>query len=98
MHQISAKKFISFMTSPAGRWLRVLIGVGMIYGGFSSDTSSGKILGLIGLIPFLAGGLDVCILAPLLGGYFSGPSTRQKLHQEIGHPEYGDKAHTWLKA
>ena len=98
MHKISAKNFISFITSPAGRWLRVFVGVVMILAGFSSETSSGKILGLIGFIPFLAGAMDVCILAPLFGAFFSGSSTRQKLHEETGHPEYGDKAHTWLKA
>ena len=56
--------FFSFMASPAGRAVRVVAGLvlvvlGALLGG------AWWLLAAIGLVPLLAGALDVCLLAPL---------------------------------
>ncbi|HVA69758.1 MAG TPA: YgaP-like transmembrane domain [Acidimicrobiales bacterium] len=56
---------IKFMSSRAGRLLRVvagiaLIAVGLLLGG------GWLTLSVIGLVPLIAGALNVCLLAPLM--------------------------------
>ena len=56
--------FLQFMASSAGRWIRVVAGnllilVGALIGG------AGWWLAVVGLVPPLAGALDVCVVAPL---------------------------------
>jgi len=73
--------FASFMSSAAGRILRVLVGLVLIgWGVFlivaASNVTAGIILAVVGLVPLVAGLADVCIFAPLFGAPFSGAKVR----------------------
>jgi hypothetical protein len=73
--------FASFLSSATGRVLRILVGLGLIGGGvFLSVTAStmtvGIILAVVGLLPLVAGLVDVCVFAPLFGAPFSGAKVR----------------------
>ncbi|MBU1588326.1 MAG: DUF2892 domain-containing protein [Actinobacteria bacterium] len=66
---------IKFLGSTAGRWTRgivglALVGLGVILGGWWF------ILAAVGAIVFLAGLLDFCIFAPLVGKPFNGRKLR----------------------
>lgn len=59
-------KFVMFMSSSAGRGLRIVAGIallvlGLVIGG------GWMVLSVVGLIPFIAGLINVCLLAPLVG-------------------------------
>lgn len=59
-------KFVTFMSSSAGRGLRIVAGIallvlGLVIGG------GWMVLSVVGLIPFIAGLINVCLLAPLFG-------------------------------
>ena len=70
--------FAQFMASAAGRILRIIAGVLILYWGYTKwGTTAGTVLVIIGLIPFLAGLFDVCIITGAIGGPFSGPKIRQ---------------------
>ena len=97
-NQIKAPGFVSFITSPAGRWTRAIIGLAMIGGGLAAATTAGYVVAVIGLVPFCAGAFDVCVLGPLFGGSFRGDLMRQELHRQVGHPEWGARSHSWVKA
>lgn len=68
--------FAQFMSSPAGRVLRVVAGAGMIAGGIAADTDGGTIVAALGAVPLVAGTFDVCFLSPLFGGPFTGKAIR----------------------
>jgi hypothetical protein len=73
--------FASFMSSAAGRILRMLVGLGLLgWGVFLIVTASnvpvGILLAVVGLLPLFAGLADVCIFAPLFGAPFSGAKVR----------------------
>jgi hypothetical protein len=73
--------FASFMSSAAGRILRVIAGLALIGGGVflivsESLVTLGIILAAVGVVPLFAGLADVCILAPLFGAPFSGAKVR----------------------
>jgi hypothetical protein len=73
--------FASFMSSAAGRILRILVGLGLIGGGMylivaASNVTLGTILAVVGLVPLFAGLADVCLFAPLFGAPFSGAKVR----------------------
>lgn len=73
--------FVFFMSSPAGRVLRVVIGLGLIGWGVSlavvaSNMTAGVVLAVVGLVPLAAGLLDVCLIAPFIGVPFSGAKIR----------------------
>ncbi|MCU0617221.1 MAG: DUF2892 domain-containing protein [Gemmatimonadaceae bacterium] len=68
--------FAQFMSSPAGRVLRVVAGAGMIAGGIAADSDGGTVLAGVGSIPLLAGTFDFCVLSPLFGGPFWGRDIR----------------------
>lgn len=57
--------FVSFMRSPAGRIMRVILGAVLISYGFFAD--GWTVIGLVGFIPVLAGGFNACLFAPLFG-------------------------------
>jgi hypothetical protein len=66
---------IKFLGSTAGRWTRgivglALVGLGVLLGGLW------LILSAVGFVVFLAGVLDICLLAPLFGKPMSGPKLR----------------------
>lgn len=70
--------FAKFMSSTAGRLLRIIAGIVLIALGLLvvKDTG-GIILAVVGLVPLLAGSFDVCLFAPLFGGPFSGRVARR---------------------
>ncbi|MHB8624768.1 MAG: YgaP family membrane protein [Aggregatilineales bacterium] len=68
---------IKFLASPAGRLVRIIAGIVLVAVGlFVMQNTAGIVLAVIGLVPLLAGLLDVCIFAPLFGASFSGKAIR----------------------
>ncbi len=73
--------FASFMSSAAGRGLRIIVGLGLIgWGVFlsmaASTMTTGIILIIVGLLPLATGLFNVCVLAPLFRAPFSGAKVR----------------------
>ena len=70
--------FANFMSSSAGRGLRVLAGMALILIGLLLvEGSWGIVLAVVGLVPFLAGIFDVCVIGKLLlGTPFKGAEVR----------------------
>jgi len=64
--------FARFMASPAGRGIRVAAGVALIIAGLAIGSAGGYVLAIVGVLPLLAGALNVCVLAPILKAPFSG--------------------------
>jgi hypothetical protein len=63
--------FARFMSSTAGRLLRIVAGVALIVIGLAAVHGvGGIILAIVGLVPLLAGLSNVCVFAPLFGGPF----------------------------
>ena len=56
---------VPFMRSGAGRGLRVLLGLALIYWGFAAD--GGWLIGVIGLVPIYAATMNLCFFGPLFG-------------------------------
>jgi hypothetical protein len=69
--------FPKFMASPAGRIIRVVAGIILVWlGFFSMHSVGGWIVGIVGLVPLVAGLFDFCVFAPLFGAPMSGPKIR----------------------
>ena len=69
--------FAQFLTSGAGRTLRGVAGLALIWWGFSRRESAiGILVMLIGVVPLAAGVFDFCLLSRLLGGPLSGSAIR----------------------
>jgi len=71
--------FASFMSSAAGRVLRVVVGLigwGVSLAVAAGNITAGIILAVVGLLPLVAGLLDFCVFAPLFGAPFSGAKVR----------------------
>ena len=66
---------VNFMASTAGRVTRVTVGLVMIVIG-ALIGGGGWILAAVGLVPFLAGAFDVCVLGPVLKQPFRGAELR----------------------
>lgn len=65
--------FASFMAGALGRLLRILAGLALIAWGWSMRaTTGGIVLMVVGLVPLLAGVLNVCLIAALIGAPFRG--------------------------
>jgi hypothetical protein len=68
--------FARFMSSTAGRAIRVIAGIalivigGLLGGGWWA-------LAVVGLVPLAAGVLDFCLFAPLFGQPLSGKAIRK---------------------
>ena len=61
--------FARFINSPAGRIVRIAAGIILIVWGFiHPDTVTGIVLIILGLVPFAAGAIDLCLISALLGG------------------------------
>jgi len=70
--------FSKFMASGTGRPLRIIAGAALIYlGFFVMKNTAGYIVGVIGIVPFLAGIFDFCVIAPLFGMPFMGKAIRE---------------------
>ncbi|WP_322817333.1 DUF2892 domain-containing protein [Tepidiforma sp.] len=66
-------RFALFMASKAGRTARVALGATMVGAGlFLVGGLPGYALALAGLLPIVAGALNLCPVAPLWGGHFFG--------------------------
>ena len=64
--------FARFMSSLYGRVLRIVAGAALIVLGLVVVHGTGGILlAVVGLVPFVAGIMNVCVFAPLFGGPFS---------------------------
>lgn len=71
--------FAKFMASPAGRGIRIVAGLLLIaLGWFGMSGVGGWVVMIIGVIPILAGALDWCLIAPLLGAPFQGKDVRSE--------------------
>lgn len=95
--QVKAPGFVAFIASPAGRWLRVLVGLGMLIGGVRAATPAGNLLAFFGLIPLAAGTFDFCVLGKFFAGSYSGGKIREKIHAQQGAPQLGRKSSTFVK-
>ncbi len=70
-------KFALFMSSAAGRILRIVVGLAMIWLGLKAGTTGGYVLAILGLVPLALGIINGCILASLLGVPFKGSELRK---------------------
>jgi len=60
--------FVEFMSSTAGRALRIVAGLALIVIGLAVvGGAGGVILAVVGLVPLGAGVANVCLFGPLLG-------------------------------
>jgi Protein of unknown function (DUF2892) len=65
--------FAKFMAQPIGRWARVIAGVAIAAVGIYLSAGTWTVLlVVVGAVVFLAGALNYCLIAPLLGVPFSG--------------------------
>lgn len=73
--------FFAFMASVPGRATRIIAGAVLIYLGFAViGGMGGTVLGIVGVLPFMAGVFDRCIFAPLGGLPTGGTSLRAALN------------------
>ncbi len=71
--------FARFMSTPAGRILRVVVGVALVaWGATHFGTTAGIVVCVVGLVPLFAGALDVCLFAGLFSGIWSGKRIRAR--------------------
>ena len=63
--------FARFMSSAAGRLIRIVAGAALVVVGlFVMGNVLGIVLAVVGLVPLLAGIGNFCVFAPLFGGPF----------------------------
>lgn len=75
--------FVKFMTAPAGRGLRVILGITIIsLGQFVVMGTVGNVMTAVALIPILGGVLDFCLVGVVLGYPFSGAKAREKISSQ----------------
>jgi len=71
--------FAQFMSSGVGRGLRIVAGIVLIAIGLGVVGGTGGIvLAVVGLVPLLAGVLDVCLFGVLFGAPLKGPDVRAR--------------------
>lgn len=58
--------FVRFMSTPAGRAIRVVMGVASITTGIWLASPAGWALAAFGLLPLVTGAADICPVCPLL--------------------------------
>ncbi len=69
--------FVSFMSSTAGRILRAVVGLVLLYVGWASMSGAGGIVVMVlGVVLVAVGVFDVCLFAPLFGNPFTGKQIR----------------------
>ena len=76
-----------FLASFNGRIARVVAGVVLVILGLLIGGTVGWIIVIIGLVPLVAGALDVCVFAPLFGLAFRGADLRAELEQKSDQPQ-----------
>ena len=60
-------KFLSFMSTPIGRVLRVVMGAVIIWAGLAIGGAGGIALAIFGFLPPITGILGLCPINPLVG-------------------------------
>lgn len=60
------------MSEPTGRIIRAVLGLVLIALGFLIGGTAGVLIGIVGLVPLVAGIFNYCLIGPLVGGYFDG--------------------------
>lgn len=58
--------FAKFMSSGLGRGVRIVAGILLIVIGLAAGGTGGIVLAVVGVVPLLAGLLDVCLIGALL--------------------------------
>ena len=72
------QSFIHQLASKNGRYARIVAGLVLIVAGlFFPNETVGLALVIIGIVPILAGVLDVCLIAPLFGLPLKGKDIRK---------------------
>lgn len=71
-------EFARFMATPAGRGIRILFGLILIWLGLAMDKPAGYVLEALGLIPVIAGTLNLCFLGPILGAPLRGQDVMKR--------------------
>ncbi len=69
-------RLASWMATASGRGLRVLVGLVLIGVGIEIGGVLGLVLGIVGLVPALAGIGNVCLIAPLFRAPLRGGRVR----------------------
>lgn len=73
-------QFVKFMTSPAGRIARIILGLIIIAAGqFLIKGVPGMLMTVVALIPISGGLFDFCLIGYALGYPLSGSAARKKL-------------------
>jgi hypothetical protein len=69
--------FVCFMASRAGRLVRIVAGAALIaWGLLGLGGGTGAVVAALGTVPLLAGVLDRCLFAPLVGRPLRGAAIR----------------------
>jgi hypothetical protein len=69
-----------FLASPTGRVVRVVAGlIIIVIGVVAVNETLGWVLVVIGAVPLVAGALDKCVLAPVVGLPLGGKKLREAL-------------------
>lgn len=68
------KAIVNFMSSTAGRLVRVVAGIGLIAWGLFGG--GGNVVAAVGALPLLTGILDICLFGPVFGMPLSGGAVR----------------------
>lgn len=63
--------FAIWMSRPLGRGLRIVAGIAVIGAGLYVGGAWGVLIAVVGAVPLLAGILNVCVIAPILGVPFN---------------------------
>jgi hypothetical protein len=76
------KGFFRFISSSAGRIVRVVAGLVLIVLGLLAAQGAGRwVLIVVGLVPLLAGIFDWCVFAPLFSLPFIGEQLRRAVQE-----------------
>ena len=60
-------KFLHFMNTPVGRWIRIVAGVALIAVGIAIGGTVGLVLAAFALLPIATGAFGLCPINPLFG-------------------------------
>ncbi len=64
--------FARFISSPAGRIARLVVGIALIAWGYTQRGSgTGLVLIAVGFLPLITGAFNLCLISALLGGPIS---------------------------
>jgi hypothetical protein len=69
--------FIAFISSTFGRWLRIVVGVVLLFVALMLVPIAGVIVMSVGIFLIAAGASDTTLLAPLVGRSFNGSDSRR---------------------